>query len=413
MWVLFVSALIFIVYAIASLVLPLRLKLRTTIIWSLVAVAFGLKYFIYSQTGGVLEPQLSPLSIVVMEATFSALMLAVFLAILKDLLLLGRTIYRVVRKVPKFERRPWPLERISLVIAIVACSSGVLGTIYQFKTPDVYTYELEVEDLAPELEGYKIVQLTDLHLGPILKRDFLQGVVERVNAEEPDLVVITGDFVDGSVAKLKDEFLPLRELKAKDGVLAVTGNHEYYSGANSWVSTLEKLGVQFLKNESVLLSQAPAGDAAQSAHAGERSSNPERAAVLVSGVPDHHGSAFGEEEPDFELSLRQLKPSIGQSNTPAVSAAANASFRLLLAHEPAIVTQRPEVDLILTGHTHGGTMFFLKPLIAHFNEGYVSGLYELNPRTKLYVSNGTGIWSGFSCRVLVPSEITSFVLHGK
>ena len=105
------------------------------------------------------------------------------------------------------------------------------------------------------------------------------------------------------------------------------------------------------------------------------------------------------------------KQGFGHNEVPAVSAAASASFRLLMAHEPPIVTQNPEADLILTGHTHGGTMFFLQPLIAHFNAGYVSGMYQVNPRTKLYVSNGTGIWSGFSCRVLVPSEITTFVLE--
>lgn len=400
MWVLFVSAMIFVVYAIASLVVPVHMKMRTKIICALIIFLFGLKYFVYSQTGGVLEPRLSPTHIVILEATYSALMLAVFLAIIKDLLLLGRTIYRAVRKVPSEQRRPWPLTRINAVIAIVALTTGVWGTLYQYKIPAVYTYPLAVEDLAPELEGYKIVQITDLHIGPILKRDFLQGVVERINAENPDLVVITGDFVDGSVANLKDEFLPLKDIKAKDGVLAVTGNHEYYSGVNSWVRTWEQMGVQFLKNESVLISRANA-----------ESKDPDRAAILVSGVPDHHGAAFGEEDPDFELALRQLRARFGHNEVPAVSAAASASFRLLMAHEPPIVTQNPEADLILTGHTHGGTMFFLQPLIAHFNAGYVSGMYQVNPRTKLYVSNGTGIWSGFSCRVLVPSEITTFVLE--
>ena len=400
MWVLFVSAMIFVVYAIASLVVPVHMKMRTKIICALIIFLFGLKYFVYSQTGGVLEPRLSPTNIVILEATYSALMLAVFLAIIKDLLLLGRTIYRAVRKVPSEQRRPWPLARINAVIAIVALTTGVWGTLYQYKTPAVYTYPVAVEDLAPELEGYKIVQITDLHIGPILKRDFLQGVVERINAENPDLVVITGDFVDGSVANLKDEFLPLKDIKAKDGVLAVTGNHEYYSGVNSWVRTWEQMGVQFLKNESVLISRANA-----------ESKDPDRAAILVSGVPDHHGAAFGEEDPDFELALRQLRARFGHNEVPAVSAAASASFRLLMAHEPPIVTQNPEADLILTGHTHGGTMFFLQPLIAHFNAGYVSGMYQVNPRTKLYVSNGTGIWSGFSCRVLVPSEITTFVLE--
>lgn len=488
---LFISALILVVYAIVSLVLSARLKWYQSILWIVVVVAFGLKYVVYSQTGGILEPQLPAWQIVVLEATYSALMLAVFLAIVKDLLLLVRTIFRFVAKIPKENRRPWPLGRINAIIAVVALSFGVGGTVYQYKVPEIATVDIAVNDLAPELRDYKIVQLTDLHIGPILKRDWLEGVVQRVNEQDPDLVVITGDFVDGSVGKLKDEFLPLANLKAKDGVLAVTGNHEYYSGANSWVSTLENLGVQFLKNQSVLIK-------AQGA-------TTDRAAILVSGVPDPRGQAFGEDDPDVEaafanLVARKFVPedpqdrakakadlaaaaaaqkaaaaksvnadaevalndinalqdeairttidATGQSNEdasneaiahisgisisneedaataavaqerrknsiPSVSDAAAASFKLLLAHEPVVMTQNPDVNLVLTGHTHGGTMFFLKPLIAAFNAGYVSGLYEVTPDTSIYVSNGTGIWSGFSCRVLVPSEITVFNLKTK
>lgn len=408
MWVLFVSALIIIVYAILSLVVPLRLSWRNALLSSLVIVLFGLKYVIYSQTGGILEPHLAASTIVLLEATYSALILAVILALLKDLALLGRTIYRLVFRVAKEQHRPWPLRQIHVAIAIFALIVGFGGTLSQYRVPDVYTVPIVVKDLPSELNNYKIVQITDLHLGPILRRDFLQGVVDKINAEKPDLVVITGDFVDGSVSRLKNEFLPLQEIKAKDGILAVTGNHEYYSSthSSSWVSVLEQMGVHFLKNESVLLSQA-----------NDESANPEKAALLVSGVPDPRGELFGDEKPDFALALRQFKKPVGagplENTTVAESAVQQAGFRLLLAHEPVIVTQNPDVDLILTGHTHGGTMIFLKPLVASFNAGYVSGLYEINERTKLYVSNGTGIWSGFSCRVLVPAEITSFVLQPK
>ncbi len=418
---LFISALIFMVYAIASLVVPLHIKLRTKLICAVVIIAFGLKYVVYSQTGGILEPKLTPTAIVTLEATYSALMLAVFFAIIKDLLLLVRTFFRLIARVPKEKRHPWPLRRINTVIAVVAVSCGVVGTVYQFKIPDVVEHEVAIADLAPEMEGYKIVQITDLHIGPILKRDWLQGVVDRVNEQNPDLIVITGDFVDGAVSSLKDEFTPLTQLKARDGVIAVTGNHEYYSGVTSWVDTWEQMGVQFLMNESVVISRATA-----------QSENAARAALLVSGVPDPRGSAFGSDAPNVKTAMSRITtgsdaPNVktamsrittrsfvpeGSSSTvvPTAAEAAEASARLLLAHEPIIIEQQPDVDLVLTGHTHGGTMFFLQPLIALFNAGYVTGMYEVTPRTHLYVSNGTGIWSGFSCRLLVPSEITAFVL---
>ncbi|MBU3843333.1 MAG: metallophosphoesterase [Candidatus Anaerobiospirillum pullicola] len=405
---LIISALIFVVYAIASLVVPLHIKLRTKLICAVVIIAFGLKYVVYSQTGGILEPKLAPTPIVILEATYSALMLAVFFAIIKDLLLLVRTIFRLLVRVPKEKRHPWPLRRIHTLIAVVAVSCGVVGTVYQFKIPDVVEHEVAITDLAPEMEGYKILQITDLHIGPILKRDWLQGVVDRVNEQNPDLIVITGDLVDGTVSSLKDEFSPLTQLKARDGVIAVTGNHEYYSGVTSWVDTWEQMGVQFLMNESVVISRATA-----------QSENAARAALLVSGVPDPRGSAFGSDAPNVKTAMsritaRSFVPEGASSMVvPTAADAAQASARLLLAHEPIVIEQQPDVDLVLTGHTHGGTMFFLQPLIAHFNAGYVTGMYEVTPRTHLYVSNGTGIWSGFSCRVLVPSEITAFVLTAR
>lgn len=407
MWVLSVSALIIILYAIASLVLPLRLSWCHSVLLTLIIVIFGLKYEIYRFTGGILEPHLAASTIVLLESTYSALLLAVLLALLKDIFLLGRTLYYLVAHVSKEQRHPWPLKQIHVAIVLFALIVGFGGTLSQYRVPDVYNVPIAVKGLSPELNNYKIVQITDLHIGPILRRDFLQGVVDKINAEKPDLVVITGDFVDGSVERLKNDFLPLQEIKAKDGVIAVTGNHEYYYDSTAWISVFEQMGVHFLKNESVLLSQANA-----------ESKEPEKAALLVSGVPDPRGEILSKDKIDVALLLQWFKKMAKEAGplsaiSESESVVQQASFRLLLAHHPVIATQNPEVDLILTGHTHGGTMFFLKPLVAAFNAGYVSGLYDINDRTKLYVSNGTGIWSGFSCRVLVPAEITSFVLEAK
>lgn len=439
-----ISAVVLVLYAIASLILPLKLKFTYKACWALVIIGAGLKYMIYSRTGGILEPKLPRDIIVLLEALYSALLLVVVMALLKDLMLLLIWVGKVLGLVSKFKLQH---GKVAVVIGLTALSLGVFGTLSQFKVPEVYDETVYVKNLPHDLEGYQIVQLTDLHIGPILKKDFLQGVVERTNSLNADLVVITGDLVDGSVAKLKHEFTPFKELRARHGVLAVTGNHEYYSGANPWVKTWESMGIKFLFNQSVLLQQGSAS-------------------LKVAGVPDRRGVQVGAIEPNInhaystivsyqkgmstsieaphalsllnqeiagpvdithgkvkaakdkedkasgasQVSFNISKPSADQRQK--LRALRNAQTVVLLAHNPSIASEGDlRADLVLTGHTHGGIMFFLKPLIAHFNAGYVSGMYKLNERTHLYVSNGTGIWSGFSCRILVPSQIVRFTLQ--
>lgn len=444
-----ISAFVFMAYAICSLILPTKMKWLYKGIWALIIVAAGLKYVIYSRTGGILEPKLDRDVIVALEAIYSALMLAVVMALLKDLALLLVFITKIFGLFDSFKLAH---AKASLVIFIVALSAGVFGTLSQFKIPDVYEETVYIKDLPKDLQGYQIVQLTDLHIGPILKKDFLQGVVERTNSLNADLVVVTGDLVDGSVAKLKKEFTPFKDLKARHGVLAVTGNHEYYSGANSWVKTWEGMGLKFLDNESVLLQSGGS-------------------MLKVVGLPDPRGVAMGGPQPDFAKAMDNVityqsgmstsiesphaKPMDMQEPIEALTAnskgvikenkdnqkdkaqdssslvsfnitqkdtnstkslramrSGHGSAVLVLAHQPKVTElEGLSADLILSGHTHGGTMFFLKPLIAYFNAGYVSGMYKLDDKTHLYVSNGTGIWSGFSCRILVPSQIVRFTLQ--
>lgn len=436
-----ISALVLMVYAIASLILPLKLKWPIKVLLALGVIVLGLKYLIYSRTGGILEPKLESRLIVMLEAMYSTLLLAVVMALGKDLVLLLLWLARLLGLNLKLKVAA---NKFASVVAVCSLSLGVLGTLSQFKVPDVYDEAVYIKDLPASLEGYQIVQLTDLHIGPVLKREFLQGVVDRTNSLKADLVVITGDLVDGSVAKLKDEFTPFKDLKARHGVLAVTGNHEYYSGANSWIKTWEALGLTFLENESVLLQSKDA-------------------ALRVAGVPDRRGMKVGAKEPNISRAYSTIinyekgmstaieapnaisrdnlermqtldvnaKGVVGSkigsednynaavtfkvtSSDKRARAWRNAKTTILLAHNPAIVKEgNLGADLVLTGHTHGGTMFFLKPLIAYFNEGFVSGMYQLSERTQLYVSNGTGIWSGFSCRILVPAQIVRFTLHKK
>ena len=374
MSILYIQSLVLVTYAIFSLLLPIKVNLPIRIAVLAVILICGLKYVIYGFTGGILEPKLPSFVVVVMESLFATLLLCVFMLIIKDLVSLVLFILR------KFDLISFSLSqnKAAVIISVIAISLGFYGTFYQYITPKIKTHEIEIANLPQELDGYKILQLTDIHIGPILKQEYVARLVDRTNQENPDVIVFTGDFVDGDVKKLAKEFEPLKNLQATNGVFAVTGNHEYYSGAAGWIEALTKLNIRFLNNENAVVTK----DGAQ---------------VAIVGVPDVQAPRFGFEGQDLDRAL---------ANIPEIP-------RVLLAHEPAIANEHPPVNLILTGHTHGGTMFFLKPLIARFNGGYVSGMYDVTDNLKLYVSNGSGIWSGFSCRVGVDSEITTFILRSK
>ncbi len=221
---------------------------------------------------------------------------------------------------------------------------------------------------------YKLVQLSDLHIGPTLKRAWLERIVAQVNALEPDAVAITGDLVDGSVAQLAEHVAPLADLRAKDGVYFVTGNHEYYSGVDAWLAELERLGVKPLRNERV-----PVG--------GEGGFD-------LAGVDDYN--AFGDGH--------------GRDIARAVEGRDESRELVLLAHQPRQVreSQGHGVGLQLSGHTHGGQIFPWS-FFVRLQAPWVAGLYQVGD-TQLYVSRGTGYW-GPPMRVLAPAEITLLELQ--
>lgn len=369
MYILFISAAIFLIYALCSVLLSLKLSLFARLGVTFFLVFCSAKYYIYAVSGSILEPKLSVSSIVILESLYSFLMILVLFLIIKDLYLLIVLISR------KFLHCKFRLPNLNLTILFmggIALVVGFAGTLYQFKTPNVVSHVIYVKNLNPALEGLKVVQLSDLHIGPLLKDKWLARVVERVNSINPDVVLITGDFVDGSADTLSPLFLPLKDLNSTYGTYGVSGNHEFYSGYKSWLTALEHVGVHFLENQSIEIK-----------HHGST--------FTLAGVSDLRGDNFGIKSQSAAQVLKN-----------------NTELTILMAHEPSVVAEQPSADLLVTGHTHGGVMFFLKPLIAKFNAGFVSGLYKINDRLNLYVSNGTGIWSGFSCRILVSSEITLF-----
>jgi uncharacterized protein len=227
------------------------------------------------------------------------------------------------------------------------------------------------------LNGTTIVQLTDVHIGPTLGRNFLNRVVDATNALKPDVVAITGDLVDGSVTRLAEALAPLARLRARYGVFFVTGNHEYYSGAEAWCAYLTQLGLRVLRNERVRIGE------------GEESYD-------LAGIDDLAGRQFGPGQgADLERAL------LGRDQSREL---------VLLAHQPRMVAEaeRAGVGLQISGHTHGGQIWPFHFLV-RLQQPVTSGLVQFG-RALLYVSNGTGYW-GPPMRLLSPAEITELRLE--
>jgi hypothetical protein len=220
------------------------------------------------------------------------------------------------------------------------------------------------------------VQISDIHLGPLLGRAFARELVERVNALRPDLVALTGDLVDGSVARLRDEVAPFAGLRARHGAFFVTGNHDWYSGAEAWVGVVRELGLRPLRNERVEIGSAGAS-------------------FDLAGVDDHRGDWLHGSPSDLARALEGR-----DAGRPVV----------LLAHDPTTFAEasRRGVDLQLSGHTHGGQIWPFRYLV-RLAVPWVDGLHERGA-SLLYVSRGTGFW-GPPLRLLAPAEITEITLR--
>lgn len=339
-----------------------------------IAVLFlaSMKFQVYRFIGGAFyAPVMDRRLILFLEAMFGAFIILFFLLLLYDIYLLGNWLLaKAGFPVPK--RLPKGLIKGGL--CLLALLLGGYGTWQAVKVPTPRDVELRIPNLPESLEGFSIAQLTDLHIGPILRKDWLEKVVEKTNALKPDMIVLTGDYVDGRVSEIGEELKPLADLRAPCGVFGVTGNHEYYWNAAEWTKAMEDLGVRMLSNEHTTVEAK-----------GEK--------VIVAGIPDLMASRFGFPPPSLAEAMK---------NAPE-------GLRLLLSHRPGVF-KKVETDIQLSGHTHGGIMFFAQPLVAEYNEGFVSGLYQENNKN-LYVSPGTGLWNGFSCRIGVPSEITRIILR--
>jgi predicted MPP superfamily phosphohydrolase len=265
----------------------------------------------------------------------------------------------------------------ALGVGLAAMLLAVAGLRQGLSAPTVRRIEVPLARWPRALDGFRLVQISDLHIGPLLDRRFAAAVAEQVAALAPDLVAVTGDLVDGSVHRIGVEVEPLRALAARHGVWFVTGNHDYYSGADAWVRRVRELGWNVLRNERVAI-----GDGS--------------ACFDLAGVDDHHGAFFG--------------PGQGEDLDAALAGRSGDRAVVLLAHDPATFHRAlaAGVDLQLSGHTHGGQIWPFRWAV-RASVPWVAGLYRRGASV-LYVSCGTGFW-GPPMRLGAPAEITEITLR--
>jgi|SRR6185312_5358191 len=272
---------------------------------------------------------------------------------------------------PVSEFASWP--RLSALWVLWATPAiTAVGFLMARRVAPVVRVDIPVAGLPAALEGFTIAQISDIHVGPTIKRPFVEKMVDRVNRLDADVIAITGDIVDGSVGELRHHTAPLARLEARHGTYAVTGNHEYYSGANAWVSELKRLGATVLLNEHVVIERGGAS-------------------LALAGVTD--------------FSAHHFDPSHRSDPGRALDGAPENAVKVLLAHQPRTAPAAADAgyDLQLSGHTHGG-QFWPWNFFVRLQQPFTAGLNRLG-RMWVYINRGTGYW-GPPMRFGIPSEIT-------
>lgn len=354
--------------------IPMWLRVALTVVILTISQSISVMRIIVTMAPGV------PFRWLRVGGYISALfMMLVSLVVIRDAALIALWLVgRVTGLISVDEMAAW-LNAPAMDAGLLAGSVffAALGMWSALRVPRIHELEVPMASLPPELDGLRIAQLSDLHVGSTFDAVWLREVVERTNAMQPDFVLITGDLVDGRPAILGEDMKLLNGLKARYGVLVIVGNHEYYSGVMPWVRAWRKQGLTVLLNE-------------------HRVFNVNGAPLVIAGVADPNAARF---------------PGLVLPDPQKAKEGAPKAFSILMAHQPKDAARHAALgyNLQLSGHTHGGQYFFMFPLVSWLNKGYRSGLYDLQGM-KLYVNPGTGLWGYVPMRVGSPSEITVLTL---
>ena len=263
------------------------------------------------------------------------------------------------------------------IIIIITLITIIIGIIEVIKGPVTQKVEIFIKNLPINFERFTIVQISDLHVGSTIKYNYVRKVVNIANSLKPNLITLTGDIIDGKVDSLRNDVAPLAQLSSTHGKFFVTGNHEYYSGAEEWIKEFTALGIRNLSNEHTLIEN-----------------NKEQ--IILAGITDYF----------------TIKQKLKETSSPsrAIVGAPVGLVKILLAHQPAsyVEAYKAGFDLQLSGHTHAGQYFPFTLLIRFFHR-YYKGLNN-HRGMWIYINRGTGYW-GPPLRVGAPAEITLITLR--
>lgn len=358
-------------------VVPAKIRVRAQAIWAMALLLCASKFVGFDAFGGdAFAPELPEALIWVWGWAYSGMCLLLALAIL---------LLPVKWLAMRLRPASAPAVKAAWLVALplAAWTLSAVGVWNGVKAPEVKTVELEFANLPPDLDGYRLLQISDIHASSAARRWRTEAIVAAANAADADLVCLTGDYADGFSRRRRRDIAPIAGLRARDGVLAVTGNHEYYYDIEGWLALYDSLGIRFLDNACAF----------------------PRPGLAVAGVPDPVCTRFGFPRPDPDAAL---------------APATNGEFRVLLQHRPLVNysilygcdAPRERIDFQPSGHTHGGVAPGMDRIVAAFNGGFVRGLYrDSGLFDALYVSPGAGQWAGFPVRFFNDPEITLFVLR--
>lgn len=358
-------------YVIVRFLLPMPWMLSVKIVVALLLI-FASQYHLYClfSSGSVFSPEFPRVVVILFNWAFGAILLIAAFQIIVDL---GTLLMILIRQ----QRFTIPVK-IRYGIGIVALLLAAVGVQQATRVPPLKDVEFVIKNLPPQFEGYKVLHLTDLHISRLFNETWTRAMVDKSNNLGVDLIVVTGDLIDGSVADRAQDVEALRDLRAPDGVYVTPGNHEYFFDNVAWMQYFESLGMIPLANSNTLLKR-------------------DEAEIVLAGVTDVTAAEIGFPPPDLEQAL------VGVPKDMPI---------ILLDHQPRNARDAASqgVALQLSGHTHGGMIFGLDRFVALANAGFVSGLYNIADM-QLYVSNGTALWPGFALRLGKPAELTRITLR--
>ncbi|WP_426443445.1 metallophosphoesterase [Bradyrhizobium genosp. P] len=355
---------------ITRFVWPLALPMPIKII--LAASMLGVsQYHFWSRlsSGSMFSPEFPRAIVILFNWAFGTILFLAMLQVLLDVVTLPAMLVYSGMTVP---------DSVRYAIAAIAALTAAIAVRQATIVPPVRDIEIGIAGLSSRFDGYTMLQLTDLHISRLFPAAWARAVVERANGLGANLILITGDLIDGDLASRRADVEPLRDLRAVDGVYAIPGNHEYFFDYRIWMAYFAAMGMRVLANDHVVLDRD-----------GDR--------LVIAGVTDKSAPRTGNPGPDFAAAI---------SNAPGDAPV------ILLDHQPLNARHAAArgVVLQLSGHTHGGMIVGLDRLARRANGGFVSGRYQIGGMT-LYVNNGTGLWPGFALRLGRPSELTRITLR--